>query len=232
MKVSKFMRDMQDAGAPMEAILIAIEAIETLQKTIDDKKNAARLRKQRSRYSHATVTPIVTDESHDIPLNGSDGFPDPSLTLLKPHKENTPIGVQKKNPKDEVSLPDWLSPEAWQGFREMRVKIKKPMTARAERMAVSKLAGFREKGHDPTEILNQSTFNDYQDLYEPKGNAHAAHIGKYQKPTFKSEGKRLRDKYREDAEREEQGAISGDSGANLRLTESIREDTGRIGDSG
>lgn len=132
-----------------------------------------RVRKRNSRDVHGQN--FIPSESSDIPLNGSDGFPDPSLNLLKPHKENTPKGVQKKNPKDEVLLPDWLPLAEWDGFKEMRNKIKKPMTPRAERMAIGKLEDFRAKGHDPTEILNQSTFSDYQDLYEPKGKSNENH---------------------------------------------------------
>lgn len=46
------------------------------------------------------------------------------------------------------------------------------------------------------------------------------------KPTWKSEGKRLADKYREDAEREEQAAASDADGASLRLAEAVRENSG------
>lgn len=171
MSISKLIKDMQAAGAPIEAITIAVEAIEALQAQIVDNKNKTRdrVRKHRDmkRYGNVTEALHVTP----TPLNGSDGFPDPSLTSLNPTKENTPKGVQKKSTqKETVDLPDWMPLEAWQGFREMRIKIKKPMTPRAERMAISKLEDFRSRGHDPTEILNQSTFNDYQDLYEIKEN--------------------------------------------------------------
>lgn len=68
----------------------------------EQRKKKQRERKQRSRDSHSTVT----RQSCDIPpngSNGSDGFPDPSLTpitSLSPHKENPPKGGQKKNPME------------------------------------------------------------------------------------------------------------------------------------
>ena len=50
----------------------------------------------------------------------------------------------------------------------MRAKIKKPMTAAAKRLAVSKLAELRDEGHDPSDVLCQSTFNSWQGLFRPR----------------------------------------------------------------
>lgn len=121
-------------------------------------------RKRLSRDSHKNVTSM----SRDTPPNGSNGFPHPSLNSFTPTKENPPKGGQKKNTPPEI--PSWMPLDAWSGFVEMRTKIKKPMTHRAQVLAIGKLEKFMAQGHDPTEILNQSTFNDYQDLYEPKEN--------------------------------------------------------------
>lgn len=70
------------------------------------------------------------------------------------------------------SFPDWLNVEAWEAWREMRKRTKHELSPHAEKLALGKLDKFRAKGHDPTEILNQSTFNDWKDLYEPKENQH------------------------------------------------------------
>jgi hypothetical protein len=67
-----------------------------------------------------------------------------------------------------MSLPDWMPAEAWAGYVEMRKKAKKPMTARAEAMQIKALEQFKEAGHDITVILDQSTANNWTDLYEPK----------------------------------------------------------------
>lgn len=127
------------------------------------KKQAERKRKSRSmsQDSHAHVT----GQSQDTPLDGFNGFPHPSLTSLNPTKENPPKGGQKKNPQ---VIPSWMPLAEWEAFKQMRLKIKKPMTAHAEDLAISKLDRFRMGGHDPTEILNQSILNNYQDLFEPR----------------------------------------------------------------
>lgn len=69
-----------------------------------------------------------------------------------------------------LNLPEWLSIEAWDGWLEMRTKIKKPVTKRAALMAIRKLNKLRLDGHDPSMVLDQSTFMCWQDLYAPKEN--------------------------------------------------------------
>lgn len=57
-------------------------------------------------------------------------------------------------------------------------------------------------------------------------NKNATNFKYHAKPTFKSEKQGLTAKYLADAEREEQSAVSGGSGANLYLAESVRENPG------
>lgn len=68
-----------------------------------------------------------------------------------------------------TELPDWIDPEAWAGFEEMRRKVKKPLTDRARKIILKKLVEFRSKGHDPTEILDASTEHNWISVFEPKG---------------------------------------------------------------
>lgn len=79
-----------------------------------------------------------------------EGAPDGALVLAKP------------------SLPDWLPLEAWRGYLEMRRKARKPPTDRAISDILGKLGELRMKGHDPTTILDNSTRNNWTDIYEPK----------------------------------------------------------------
>ena len=63
---------------------------------------------------------------------------------------------------------DWLDPEAWKGFCEMRKRKRLPMTDRAKSLILKKLEAFRAQGHDPTAILDASTASSWSDVYEPK----------------------------------------------------------------
>lgn len=67
-----------------------------------------------------------------------------------------------------IDLPPFVLRDSWMGFIEMRQKIKKPPTERAAQMLVKKLINFHNRGFDVNEILDQSTVNSWQDLYEPK----------------------------------------------------------------
>lgn len=67
-----------------------------------------------------------------------------------------------------MNIPSWVPAEAWAGYVEMRKKIKKPMTDRALQLRISDLHMFKEKGFDLVAILDQSTSNNWTDLYEPK----------------------------------------------------------------
>lgn len=213
------------AGVTGDALVTAIADMES---AIIPKKSAGATRQERYRNNleernkvSQNVTNVTSDAS---PPNGSDGFPHPSLTSLSPHKENTPKGVQKKVPHQEIILPPWLPLPEWEGFKEMRLKIRKPMTTRAERLAIGKLERFMAQGHDPGEILNQSIMNDYQDLYEPKekyantgkGNARSGKNGIQNGSGIQSddnprrskwdiEADRLATKYREEEDAKRQG---------------------------
>jgi hypothetical protein len=65
-------------------------------------------------------------------------------------------------------LPHWLPLEAWNGWLDMRNKLKKPPTNRAIELALDKLEAMQQKGQDITEVLDRSTINGWTDLYEIK----------------------------------------------------------------
>ena len=86
-------------------------------------------------------------------------------------RDTEPKGTQKKHQSDAATrfvLPDDMPSESWDAWVEMRAKIKKPLTDRAMQLAVKKLRQLREQGHAPADVLDQSTLNDWQDLYAIK----------------------------------------------------------------
>lgn len=89
-------------------------------------------------------------------------------------QEITAENTQRVKPNASLSqnrsfnLPPWVDGEAWAGFAEMRKEIRKPMTERAMKLIVRKLARFEEQGHSSTLALEQSIMNCYADVYEPK----------------------------------------------------------------
>lgn len=207
MSLTSIVRALVASGATAEMILAVVEAEENDRAALSDsKREYERDRKRNYRLSRGQ-----TGTDGDTPLDGFNGFPNPSLTSLISTKENTPKGVQKKSPQPKRNLPEWLPLLEWEAFKQMRLKIKKPMTDHAETLALGKLDRFRANGHDPTEILNQSVMNDYQDLYEPKEKSNANNSSSPPHGTSKwlVEGKRLADKYRADAALERGQSPSG-----------------------
>lgn len=75
-----------------------------------------------------------------------------------------------KKPKPVVvfRLPEWVDPDAWSGYEEMRRRTNKPMTDRARELAVARLKELETKGNLNTEVLNQSILMGWQALYEIK----------------------------------------------------------------
>lgn len=95
----------------------------------------------------------------------------PPIPNIDIEEKKAPNGAQEKKPAVAIAaaLPDWLPVEAWQGWLDMRKKLRKPPTDRAMKMALDKLDRWRQAGHDIEEILNRSTMNSWVDLYEPRG---------------------------------------------------------------
>lgn len=73
---------------------------------------------------------------------------------------------QRKNKPD--FLPDFIDVKDWKDFEQMRRVIKKPMTDRARKLIINKLTGFKERGYDIKQILENSIANNWQDVYLPK----------------------------------------------------------------
>jgi hypothetical protein len=63
---------------------------------------------------------------------------------------------------------NWLPLDAWNGWIEMRHKMKKPLTDRAKERALKKLEKMYNEDQDITEVLDRSTMNGWTDLYEIK----------------------------------------------------------------
>lgn len=80
--------------------------------------------------------------------------------------------VKKRTPALRVvaskPLPDWLPLEAWSGYLEMRRKMKKSPTDHGVDLLLVKLEKLRAKGHDPGDILDNSTQNNWTGIFEPK----------------------------------------------------------------
>jgi hypothetical protein len=76
--------------------------------------------------------------------------------------------AKRKTATVAFALPDWIDPEVWAEFDNMRQKIKRPMTDYAKRLIVSELEKARGYA-DPNECLKVSIRRSWQDVYPDKG---------------------------------------------------------------
>lgn len=95
---------------------------------------------------------------------------DGTATDTKQRKERK--GKEGKDTPQSPPLPDWIPADAWQAFKDMRKALRSVMTPRAEQLILTELDRLRQKGHDPTELLNNSIRKNWKDIYEPKGSSH------------------------------------------------------------
>lgn len=133
MKVSELMQAMTEAGAPMEAILIAVKALEERDDAIEQRRAAERDRKRRQRAkaredkedSHGTVTGQSGDPSLSPSLS-----PQTPQTHPHTHPDNN-TRVRKGRSKTTVSKPEGVLDQTWEDFVAHRKAVKAPLTATA-----------------------------------------------------------------------------------------------------
>ena len=62
-------------------------------------------------------------------------------------------------------LPGCINPQTWADYLEMRRRIRKPATPRAQQLAITALLKLRDQGEDPQAVLEQSILNSWQGLF-------------------------------------------------------------------
>lgn len=61
-----------------------------------------------------------------------------------------------------------ISNELWQKFLDHRKKVKASTTQEAEKLVLEKLKAWKQKGHNPEEIIKNSIENGWKGVFEPK----------------------------------------------------------------
>ena len=112
--------------------------------------------------SQGTVIEVVKyNDYQEVTNKATDEQPTNNQQATTTNKSNN---IKKSN--KGFILPDWISQDSWDGFVEMRKKIKKPLTDRACTGIINKLDKFGKQNADA--ILDQSTENCWQTVYELK----------------------------------------------------------------
>lgn len=93
-----------------------------------------------------------------------------SEEVTPPRKKRDGAAGQRKRQERSTkppahTLPDWVTKEAWDGYVEMRNRIRAPLTDRAKAIEIKTLDRLRAEGHDPAAVLDQSTQKSWRGLF-------------------------------------------------------------------
>lgn len=88
----------------------------------------------------------------------------PSKVVL-PNQPNLTIPNQPN-----LTIPSQIDHGLFLAFKEKRKEMKKPLTGKAEELAIEKLMKFYATGDDPNEVLKESIQNSWQGLFPLKKN--------------------------------------------------------------
>lgn len=81
------------------------------------------------------------------------------------------INNNDKNDKNEkTKLPIWLPLDLWNEFKKLRVKLKKPLTVRAEKLNLKELEKLKDKGNDPVKVIERTIMRGWQGFFPLKEN--------------------------------------------------------------
>ena len=92
----------------------------------------------------------------------------PNITPNKNKNENV---NENKKCKLELELPNFINKNLFDGFVEMRNKIKKPLTDKAKELLIKKLTAFENKQAGfANKALENSIEGSWQGIFEPRPN--------------------------------------------------------------
>jgi phage replication O-like protein O len=122
-----------------------------------------------TKNSNDSVKPspkIITDSVEIVTKNSNEIIT--CLRETQKQESNNKRTGGTETPDEKFVLPDWIKPDVWKGFVEMRVRIKKPLTDRAKNLVIAELLKWQniDKDNEPNAVLNQSVMNSWQGVFE------------------------------------------------------------------
>jgi uncharacterized protein YdaU (DUF1376 family) len=142
------------------------------QKSASNRENArTRWSKQRVENKRSESCDRISERNAPQPQHID--IPNGISPPIAPHGENEPEKPAPKKrkakpPPAEFDLPEWIPKEPWDQFIEMRRERDKTPTVNAMFLLANRLGKLRDEGHAPAVVLDQSTRNNWIDIYPVK----------------------------------------------------------------
>jgi len=141
---------------------------------------------QNRNSSESGTVPNFPPNSTNFPIKQSQ-ISRQTVPNLGHRKRKEKEGKKKEEEITTFALPDWVPPDAWRAFVEMRVKIKKPMTDYAKQLAVSDLGRLRDEGQDVRAVIDQSVLKSWQGFFAVKAaNGTVNRHGDFEKQDYRA----------------------------------------------
>lgn len=82
----------------------------------------------------------------------------------------SPKPIKKNLTPKAFVVPEWVPREPWEAWLEIRKKVRAKNTDYALSLALKDLEKLRNRGEDPTEVLNRAILGSWKALYPKSGN--------------------------------------------------------------
>lgn len=173
MKASELMEALAAAGAPLEAILIAVKALEAKDAEIAS-KDAEAAEKRAKDAERKRIARASTDCPRTVHGHGADAEADPSLS--RPLSPQTPLTPTHTHPDitparkgRDFPMLDCTDAETWADFLRNRKAKRLPNTASAHRKLQSDLADISARtGWPPGEVFAACVARGWGAIYDPR----------------------------------------------------------------
>lgn len=168
--LSEMMQRMSDAGAPFDAIMVAVRHIEALETANSERKakDAARKRAKREEEHVSADNPRTVHgrgaDNSAAPLSPDKSPPDPQKLTPNP----APTGrVIPPRAREKFPAPEGVASDQWKGFLQLRTAKRQPMTERGYSLLCGKLTGLAEHGYPPGEMIDLAIERGWTTVHEP-----------------------------------------------------------------
>lgn len=173
MRASELVQAMTEAGAPMEAVLIALRALEAKDAEIASRDAATAARRAKDAERKRTERASVHGQSTDSPRTVQD---DPSLSL-PPNENNSnppththPDVTTRARKADPFPRPDWCSEQIWNDLKANRKAKRLPNTASAHAKLLRDLEAMSDDDWPPGRLLEAIVARGWAAAYDPREN--------------------------------------------------------------
>ncbi len=148
-----------------EALNISEQTIRTCMEYLKKSKNITI--KSTNKFSIITIVNWDTYQTEDEKTTIKSTNDQPTTNQQLTTNKNV------KNVKEKYIYPDWLNLELWSEFKNLRIKLKKPLTEYAEKLAVNSLKKIIDSGETQESILNRTIQNGWKGFYPANGGGYS-----------------------------------------------------------